>query len=98
MATLPPLHMAADIHKIKNLHFLTEDALPTANAQMRRVADVLKAVALQDHQEVLLSVQTTEGVERIQTIVVAAGDDFVLIDTGFSLPMRSIEKIEFMKS
>jgi hypothetical protein len=95
MTTSSILHEVADRHRIKSLQFAADDVLATANAKMRRVADVLKAVAMQDYQHVVVVVHTSTGVEKIQTKIVAAGDDFVVTDSGYSLPMGCIEKIEF---
>lgn len=79
------------------LNFKEHDVLSSPREKLRRKANLLKAVALESisNAEVILTLEDQHSCKKIRSRIVATGDDQVMLDKGFSLPIYCIHHVEF---
>jgi hypothetical protein len=79
------------------MNFVDYDVLSSPREKIRRKANLLKAVALEslNKAEVILTVEDQHSCKKIRSRIVATGDDQVVLEKGFSLPIHCIHYVEF---
>jgi len=86
-----------EVESFSRLHFKEYDVLSSPREQIRRKANLLKAVALEsmNRAEVVLTFEDQTSCKKIRSRILATGDDQVMLDKGFSIPIHCIHFVEF---
>ena len=86
-----------DFETVLSLSFPKQDVLVTETDRQKRKANLIKAVTLESlaPTEVVLYLETKAGCQKVKSRVLATGDQQVLIERGFAVPISSIHRVDF---
>jgi len=90
--------MEATVTEIKSLQFSKIDVADTTEKKTLRIYNLRRAMALGNlyKRKVKIYFKALDGkIRQIETTVWAVCDDYISLKQGVSLPVRSIEEIEF---
>jgi hypothetical protein len=82
---------------INHIKAPNEDVLKSFPQRIRRNAQLLKAATTESFpgQEVILTIEDSQTCSRVQTQVIATGNDRVLLRGGISVPLACIHEVRF---
>lgn len=90
--------MEIQLSAIRDMIFGTDDVANNEEKQALRKYNLRKALALGNlyKRKVLIYFRSVDGMlRRIETTVWAVGEEYISLKAGVSLPIKSVEKIEF---
>jgi acyl carrier protein len=91
------IHSQNDLEIIATMAFKADDVLKTEREKIRRRASLLKAALLDslNHIEVVLTLEDKESLKLLRSRIIATGDERVMLDKGFTIPVQCIRQVDF---
>ena len=79
------------------LRFKNTDVLSGKREKLKRKAHILKAMIFNSSfkAEVILTVEDQTSLKKLRGRIVAVADDHVVMERGFTMPIRCIHRVEF---
>lgn len=87
-----------DFEAVLAIKFPILDVLETEPERIKRKASLIKAATLESISKtnVILYVASDDGCQKLKSRIIATGDNQILIERGFALPISSIYKVDFI--
>ena len=91
------IHDTEDFESVLSMQFPEMDVLLTDVERTKRRASLIKAATLEsiNPTEVILYIESNSGCQKIRSRIMATGDNQVIVERGFAIPIQSIHKVEF---